>query len=155
MPNPPHDSGGGGSGGGSRGPAIKRKGRGRRCALRVRPGAVRQNVPAWRGRRQAEPAGEREAVPSREPPPPSLPPARPPAGIPGGAAAPGRAAPSAGLRGGGTESGERGSRAAGSSSRRLSLRHRPGQRRWQCRSQEQELAEIVLCVRDYEECTHD
>lgn len=47
-----------------------KKGRGRRCALRVRRAAER----AWEGERQA---GEREAVPSPEPPP-SLAAARPP-----------------------------------------------------------------------------
>ncbi|XP_072792811.1 uncharacterized protein [Taeniopygia guttata] len=52
-----------------------KKGRGRRCALRVRPGAVRQNVPG--GDRGRLSQGEREAVPSHEPPP-SLARSRPP-----------------------------------------------------------------------------
>ncbi|XP_041255640.1 uncharacterized protein LOC121333415 [Onychostruthus taczanowskii] len=68
---------------------------------------------AWRGWRQAEPAGEREAVPSDEPPP-SLAPARPPAGIPGGAAAPGRAAPPGCAAGRAAEPRRRGGAAASS-----------------------------------------
>ncbi|XP_071286350.1 pulmonary surfactant-associated protein D-like [Agelaius tricolor] len=152
MPSPPHDSGGGGSGG-SPGPAIKREGKGPEVRAAGPPGR-RAAERARRGWRQAEPAGEREAVPSHEPPP-SLAPALPPAGIPGGAAAPGtRGSPGLHSSSSGSERSERGSRAA-RRSRRLILRHRPGQRRWQCRSQEQKLAETVFCVRDYEECTHD
>ncbi|XP_050832709.1 translation initiation factor IF-2-like [Serinus canaria] len=131
-----------------------KKGRGRRCALRVRPGAVRQNVPGGdRGRLSRRGSGR--LCPAMSLLPPSLARSRPPSrrnpGRRGGTGTRG----SPGLRGGsGAERSERGSRAA-RRSRRLILRHRPGQRRWQCRSQEQKLAEIVFCVREYEECTHD